>query len=218
MFLDHKMRKQLWVMGLVFSCLLGASFADDEALTEIDSETDLLLQDVKPDPGPTYLRISAIVGNGDMLYVGIVDQRTKDSRLLKVGETFTGYKVTKIIQEEQAVHLTRGDEAYVMFLQGDETYLTTLSDVDEGDRWDPEAEVEEPVYSREDFLREHAVRLGMLEPDAPLPAEWTEPVEPEEALRRMAESVGMEVPPDALTPRTREDFLREHGPDTTPAE
>lgn len=163
---------------------------------------------------PSHLRISAIVGSDTGNYAGIVDQETRASRLLRVGNQFGGYRVVEIDPEAQSVELERDGEGFILFLQGDETYMASLSDLpewEEREEWDDDL-LAEPAVTREQFLRENAERLGIIEPGAPLPREWVEPVTQEEALRRMAESVGMPVPDDAFTPRTREDFLRDFAP------
>ncbi len=122
--------------------------------------------------------------------------------MLSAGDVFHGFSIEEVLPEEQSVRMARGEEKFILFLEGD---ATLVSVIDEGDGYDPTVEPPPAYRSMDDFLRANEHLAGES------PTEPQQTVTAEEGLRRMAESVGMPVPDNALKERSREDFYKLHG-------
>lgn len=152
-------------------------------------------------------RISAITGSEGNYFVGIIDQASGDAQLVRMGSMFMGYLVESILPDQQEVVIAGENGRFVMYLQGDTTLITPLDAVEnEG----PVGNGASIGVTYEQFIRDNFEAAGMSSPDEPIPEEYMRPISKEEALQRMAESVGMEVPDDAFEPVSRDEFLQRY--------
>lgn len=156
------------------------------------------------------LRVSAIAGVEGQYFVGIVDQKTRQAQLLRVGDQIAGYKITEIDPESKAVRLEKKGIPYRLEMSGDS--VRVVAD-DPETAPSPDDMKPGPVKTLDEFLKEHP-ELNRAEGPAEAPS--TQPVTPEEGLRKMAESAGKPFDPSMLKPRTFEDFVRENAPTNRP--
>jgi hypothetical protein len=153
------------------------------------------------------LRVSAIAGAEGQYFVGLINQKTGQASLLRIGNQIAGYTITEIDPESKTVRLEKGGVPYRLELTGDSVQV-----VEEDPETAPSADDVKPgpVKSLAEFLKEHPELDQKPGTKAPVPA--PEPVTPEEGLKRMAETAGKPFDPSMLKPRTFEDFVREHAP------
>jgi hypothetical protein len=152
------------------------------------------------------LRVSAIAGVEGQYFVGMVDQKTGQASLLRIGNQIAGYTITEIDPESKAVRLEKGGVPYRLELSGDSVRVVA----DDPETAPSAADMKPaPVKTMDEFLKEHP-ELNRTEGPAIAPS--TQPVSPEEGLRKMAETAGKPFDPSMLKPRTFEDFVRENAP------
>ncbi len=152
------------------------------------------------------LRVSAIAGVKGQYFVGMVDQKTGQASLLRIGNQIAGYTITEIDPESKAVRLEKGGVPYRLELSGDS--VRVVAD-DPETAPSPDDMKPGPVKTMEEFLKEHP-ELNRTEGPAITPS--SKPISPEEGLRKMAEAAGKPFDPSMLKPRTFEDFVRENAP------
>lgn len=168
-------------------------------------------QEILPQPHCVDIRVSSIVEVSDDKIIGLVARESGASALLREDQEFLGYRIIEINVDDQAVRLACGETIYVLGLRGADTVLLASTNVNQsvGSQHlvSTTSEVEEAV-SKEDFIRAHYWLAGMSSPDDPIPEAYLTPVSKEDALARMAESVGLPIPQESSGPVTREEFMR----------
>lgn len=179
---------------------------DDLASPSAEAEPEL----VPPYRAPPAIRISSIVEQESGRLAGLIDQESRFSAWVSEGGSFLNYVVESIDPDKQEVRLRVGEVIFSLFLQGSgETTVQRYDDYAESEGMALDSgSLESDVKTVEDFIRENYEAAGMRSADDPIPEKYVTPVSREEALRRMADLVGVPFTEDLLEPVSQEEFMQ----------
>lgn len=148
----------------------------------------------KPEPAPQTkasaasaamadrLRLSALIGEGPRMLIGIVDAATSNAYLVRPGDTLFGFEVTATDYKAETVTLRKGREEFKLRLKED---TNAIPPVAVGEHRPDLLPYMRKTKTLEEFLAEH--------PNV-----------------QTADEVKFEFPTNTPTVRTFEDFMKEH--------